>query len=102
VRVALVLPEGGFKRVFPISSGANAPLMVYSCAIALLPLDPVLFATTRPSLSSLPFVTRPEDAGENMSFCFCAADAVMTGWTTRRRAMGADGAIFERFGRGIA
>lgn len=98
VKVALVLLEGGFKRVVPISSGANAPLMVNSCGIASLPLGPVRFATTRPSLSSLPCVMRPEDAGENMFFGLCAVDA---GWATRTRTIGAEGATFERFGRGI-
>ena len=59
--VARVWAEGRLNPVDPMSSGANAPLIVYNCAIgALLPVFLVL-DITRPSLSLLPFVTRPED-----------------------------------------
>lgn len=63
-----------------------------------MPLTAVLFATTSPSLSSLVLVTRPDDAGEIVSFCFCAVDAATTRW----RDIGAEGVTLERFGRGIA
>ena len=67
--------EGGFRCVDPMSSGANAPLIVYSCAIgALLPLFLVL-DITRPSLLSLPLETRPKDCEEYPVF-FCAGELV--------------------------
>lgn len=52
-----------------------------------------LVLVTKPSLSSLPFV-RAEDLGEGVS-CVDVAAAFKT------RAVGAEGATFERFGRGI-
>ena len=81
-----------------MSSGANAPLIVYSCAIGVL--FPVFLDLdiTRSSLSLLPLVTRPEDGGENI--CSSCAGEVMgagrgTCWT------GTEGVTLERFGRGI-
>ena len=48
--VARVRAEGGLRCVDPMSSGANAPLIVYICAIGvLLPVFLVL-DMTRPSL----------------------------------------------------
>ncbi len=96
--VARVWAEGGLNRVDPMSSGANAPLIVYSCAIGvLLPVFRVL-DIIKPSLLSLPFVTRPEDCGENTPV-FCAGEVMGAGrgtcWT------GTEGVTLERFGRGI-
>ena len=96
--MARVWADGGLNRVDPMSSGANAPLIVYSCAIGvLLPVFLVL-DITRPSLSLLPFVTRPGNCGENIS-SFCAGEVMGAGrgtcWT------GTEGVTLERFGRGI-
>ena len=96
--VARVWAEGGFDRVDAMSPGANAPLIVYSCAIGVLLPALLVLDITRPSLSLLPSVTRSENCGENISF-FCAGEVMGAGrgtcWT------GTEGVTLERFGRGI-
>ena len=96
--VDCVWADGGLDRVDPVSSGANAPLIVYCCAIrVLLPVFLVL-DVTRPSLSLLLFVTRPDNCGENIS-SFCAGEIMRvdrgTCWT------GTEGVTLDRFGRGM-
>ena len=59
--VARVWAERGLNRIDPTSSEVNAPLIVYSCAIGVLLLVFLVLDITRLSLSSLPFVTRPEN-----------------------------------------
>ena len=96
--VDCVWADGGLDRVDPMSSGASAPLILYCCAVGvLLPVFLVL-DITRPSLSLLLFVTRPENCGENIS-SFCDGEVMRadrgTCWT------GTEGVTLERFGRGI-
>ena len=79
VSSALVLLDGGRNRVLPTSSKVNAPLIVYSCDVPSFLVDPVALVTTNPSLSSLPFATRCEEAGERRSLGFCDVDAVTAG-----------------------
>ncbi len=81
------------------SSVGRAPLIVASCAGRPLRFNKGLFVLTKPSLSSLPFLTRSEDDGEVID-CFCLALNVEVGSTAR--AVGIDGAILVRFGRGMA
>ena len=98
VSLALVWADRGLNRVGPVSSGASAPLIVYSCAIGVLSPVFLVLDITRSSLSLLPFVTRPEDGGDNISFS-CAGEVMGAGrgtcWT------GTEGVTLERFGRGI-
>ena len=54
---------------------------------------------TSPSLSSLPFIARPEDDGEAVA-CFCLTVDVEVGSTAR--VVGIDNATLVRFGRGMA
>lgn len=90
---ALSRPVGGLGRPSPNSFGSSAPLIIYSCLSRPPVAKVALVLITKPSLSSLPFV-RAEDLGEGVS-CVEVAAAFKT------RAVGAEGAIFERFGRGI-
>ena len=98
VSLALVWADRGLNRVGPVSPGASAPLIVYSCAIGMLFPVFLVLDITRSSLSLLPFVTRPEEGGENISFT-CAGEVLGAGrgtcWT------GTEGVTLERFGRGM-
>ena len=98
VSLVIVWADRGFNRVGPVSSGASAPLIIYSCAIGVAFPVFLVLDITRSSLSLLPFVTRPEDGGEDISF-LCASEVMGAGrgtcWT------GTEGVTLERFGRGI-
>lgn len=98
-KASFFLVDSGFGLFSPTSSMARPPLIKAGIGAMPLRLKPVKLFVTMPSLSSLAWVPRLEetetDAGDNSSSGGgLAVFFIMI-------AVGADGAILARFGRGI-
>ena len=90
--------DGGCKRVSPASPSPSAPVMVYSSlATGLFTPAAVFCVVTKPSESSVAFVTRPDDAGDTFPSC-CVEDVAVN---LAPRKVGTVCTTLGRFGRGM-